>query len=379
MLEDLTIRNFKQFEEFSIKKLAPITLIGGRNNAGKTSLLEAIYACHAQPEEMFFALNRTRRISPETLTPGELWEPYFFQRDVVAHPILLQWREKNGVYSLSVGRDVATEGQQTEEIRLDSASQGVQNESSGLAQSYPLLFRLWPGSKPGIWEERTVLRLMNSTRASVQRKVPVPAQHARGAWRIKYLGAHFSYGAQEVIRSFGRIELENRKSEVIRAVQIIDSRIEDISTIVTGGQQGRLFATVRGEGGSLRKVPLESMGDGLNRLLVMVISVLTTPFGVVLIDEMENGLHYSIQAKLWETLIRAAKSVAAQIIATTHSDACQLGACEAIEKLKADGDFAEDEFLYLRMAKDENSGKVYARRYDQATFLHAMQNRIEVR
>jgi ATPase-like protein len=111
----------------------------------------------------------------------------------------------------------------------------------------------------------------------------------------------------------------------------------------------------------------------------MIITVLATPNGIVLIDEIENGLHFSIHELLWELLIRAATSVHVQIIATTHSEACLDGAFHAMKKLKSqpDFDFGEDEFSYIRMAKSGSS--MQARFFDQETYSYAMQTGIELR
>lgn len=43
MITTLNIHNFRCFQDLSVTKLAPITLLGGRNNSGKSAILEAIF------------------------------------------------------------------------------------------------------------------------------------------------------------------------------------------------------------------------------------------------------------------------------------------------------------------------------------------------
>ena len=43
MLHDLTVQNYRCFEDFHIDGLARVNLFVGNNSSGKTSLLEAIY------------------------------------------------------------------------------------------------------------------------------------------------------------------------------------------------------------------------------------------------------------------------------------------------------------------------------------------------
>ena len=42
MLQKITIRNFRCFQDFELQQLGRINLLVGENNSGKTSILEAI-------------------------------------------------------------------------------------------------------------------------------------------------------------------------------------------------------------------------------------------------------------------------------------------------------------------------------------------------
>ena len=44
--------------------------------------------------------------------------------------------------------------------------------------------------------------------------------------------------------------------------------------------------------------------------------------GLLLIDEVENGLHYSVQPDVWRFLFQAATKLNVQVFATTHSYDC---------------------------------------------------------
>lgn len=378
MLKEIGICNFKQFDKFFVKRFSPITLIGGKNNTGKSSLLEAIYFCYSQPDDVFFRLNRIRRLSSQTLTPSEHWEHYFYMHDVDQRRIAITWADERAKFEVSCGKSLSSDEQVTEEINVRNDRPHVErlDDLTAISRNYPISFQVHRGHE---LQEECTLRILSDVQVNVQKKIQKSMQAQRAKWGIQFLSAHFSYGTMDVINAFGRIELDNRKEEVIKAAQFIDSRIKDISTIITGGQNGRLYATIQQDDNEIQKVPLQSMGDGINRLLVMIITVLATPNGIVLIDEIENGLHFSIHELLWELLIRAATSVHVQIIATTHSEACLDGAFHAMEKLKSqpDFDFGEDEFSYIRMAKSGSS--MQARFFDQETYSYAMQTGIELR
>lgn len=67
------------------------------------------------------------------------------------------------------------------------------------------------------------------------------------------------------------------------------------------------------------------MGDGINRILTIILALVNSENGYLLIDEFENGLHYSVQADLWEIVFFLAERLNIQVFATTHSEDCISG------------------------------------------------------
>lgn len=62
------------------------------------------------------------------------------------------------------------------------------------------------------------------------------------------------------------------------------------------------------------------MGDGINRILNLTLALVNSDGGFLLIDECENGLHHSVQDKLWEIIFEIAEKLDIQVFATTHSN-----------------------------------------------------------
>ena len=63
---------------------------------------------------------------------------------------------------------------------------------------------------------------------------------------------------------------------------------------------------------------LRIMGDGLVHLTSILLHIASAAGGIVLIDEIENGLHHSIMHKVWRAIAAAARQFNTQVIATTH-------------------------------------------------------------
>ena len=69
-------------------------------------------------------------------------------------------------------------------------------------------------------------------------------------------------------------------------------------------------------------MPLRSFGDGVNRLFGIALSLVNAKDGWLLIDEVENGMHYSVQLNVWRTIFRLSRELGIQVFATTHSWDC---------------------------------------------------------
>ncbi len=127
-----------------------------------------------------------------------------------------------------------------------------------------------------------------------------------------------------------------------------------------------------GDIGSDRLLPLPMMGEGMVRLLSFILRIANAPDGVVLIDEIENGLHYSILPKLWSVIGKMAKKYNTQVFATTHSLECIKAAHQAFSN--------EDTYDFrvhrLQFSKD---GEVDAVTHDRDDLEAAFEIGIEVR
>ena len=69
-------------------------------------------------------------------------------------------------------------------------------------------------------------------------------------------------------------------------------------------------------------VPIGSMGDGMWRMMAMAIAIAHCKDGVLLIDEIDTGLHYTVMANMWRLVFGALKELNVQVFATTHSSDC---------------------------------------------------------
>jgi len=131
------------------------------------------------------------------------------------------------------------------------------------------------------------------------------------------------------VQRFSDLQVENREEEVVQAIKVIEPRIRKIDISLAGGQP-RLHADI----GLRRSLPLNLLGEGTARVMSFILAIHTAgEQGVVLIDEFENGIHYSALAPVWRTLASDAARSGVQIIATTHSNECVQAAQEGLGDL----------------------------------------------
>src|SRR5205807_9044547 len=117
--------------------------------------------------------------------------------------------------------------------------------------------------------------------------------------------------------------------------------------------------------------PLRTMGDGVVRLFAMILALVNAKDGFLLLDEIENGLHHSIQPDVWRLIFRVATSLNVQVFATTHSWDC----IAAFQKAAADA--AGDEGMLIRL--QEKSGRIVATGFDERHLRIVTRDDIEVR
>jgi hypothetical protein len=218
-----------------------------------------------------------------------------------------------------------------------------------------LILRFRTGGKQ--WDSVTLLH--PSGHASLN--APVPAKIS-----TVFLGSQMSDRGRDVAH-FGELEKSKRLNEVISSLQIIEPRLRRLSLVpFTRGTE------IHGDiEGISRLVPLPLIGEGMRRLLSIVLAIANVPGGIVLVDEIENGLHYSVLSNVWKAVADAARRNDVQIFAATHSWECLRAAHET---------FSQDErydFRYYRL--DRNDEAVTCVPYDRELIEASLTMGMEVR
>ena len=117
-------------------------------------------------------------------------------------------------------------------------------------------------------------------------------------------------------------------------------------------------------------IPLRALGDGVNRLFGLALALTNAKDGLLLIDEIENGIHYSVQADLWRLVFETAARLNVQVFATTHSYDC----IKAFEEAARE---SEEEGILVRLAR--KGDRTLVGEFDERELEIAVEGEIEVR
>jgi AAA15 family ATPase/GTPase len=159
-----------------------------------------------------------------------------------------------------------------------------------------------------------------------------------------------------------------KKQMVVDALKSIDNRLTNIELLAPKG-----LPLVYADLGLSQAISISALGEGFRRLLNFLVDIGNTQDGIVLIDEIENGLHYSVLKDVWKAIGKAARDFNVQVFATTHSHECIVAAHEAFRETESLKDFK-----YHRLDRTAEN-KIVATPYSEELLDYSIQTGAEMR
>ena len=390
MLNSLEIKNFRILEDFKVSKLGRVNLIVGKNNSGKSSVLEAlrIYAGNAHRgllEEIAEGHDETYRLRENEQIESDmqlLFEDFFvgrqFPQDEALAISIGELASSDDALRIEHGflfeeekllKDVSREIVE-KSISLRRVPKDSLDELSPEIISHALFVTKGKRSFPPI-------RLDKDTYRSLFR------MQISGTLPCSVIPTQF-ISIDDLADEWDNIVFTEHEEVVKDALRIITPEFENLTFVRNDEdnndprQMRQIFrrsAKVK-MSDSPHPVPLNSLGDGMLRVLQLVLKVFPAKGGFLLIDEFENGLHFSVQEKVWALLFELAQKLDIQIFATTHSwDCIESFAKAAIARKDVEGVL----FRVGRSVKESNRGQVIATVFDEDALYNITQTDVEVR
>lgn len=329
-LTSLIIHRYRGLTGVELAGLTRVNLLVGVNNAGKTSVLEAIYLLcrQADPRGLLDTIRARTRTEPDALPAAE-WVRLIPESVALAARLAdgtLAEVEQSTLHDpLEKSTDVAT---LLTTLRIEARRSGERQVSlTEIHTEPPRSTQLVEGTRS--WLAPAVF---HSPFALAERKL--------------------------LTRCYDQSLDAGTKDEIIELIRRhVDPGVEDIE--LANSTTGRFVVKHRTDG----PMDLAAYGEGMQRVFQIGLLFAAHARGIVLIDELENALHTNVIVAFSRTIQELALRFDVQVFLTTHSK-------ETIDAFLLNEYRTEDVSSFLLRKEDH---RISVRRFDGDTLRRAIE------
>ena len=320
-LNNIEIKHFRGIDHLKIEDFSRVNVLVGQNNSGKTSVLEAIALLMgmSNPDNPQ-AINAMR--ARKSFSNFIDLQYLFKNLDTSMPPELSSELNDGSSRNLRLGLTYVFD-----ELSEPKNDHLQQNGSVKYVNTLEMNFDIVSGESKQSY--KSWLRV-NSQGMTVNRKLAEGYLENKRAWITPS-----DLMTSNLVNDLAELFKRNRKDTVLKLLKMFDSRINSIEILTDD--------IYIGFEGLAQMLPVGMMGDGLRRYLSIVASAANPIIDVFLIDEIDNGLHYSVYKKLWQSLFALAVANDKQIFVTTHSKETL---CHLSKMLDENPDYQKELRLY---------------------------------
>ena len=371
VLDSLEIKNFRAFKHLRIEKLGRVNLIVGKNNVGKSSVLEGL-----------LLYGRKGSLSA-------VWD------------ILVARNERD----FSVGLKLTVEDN-VEALRYLFYGRQSVKERHSIAYVGPCDLKddlffievLWYataygglGSLGGVDTPQPRVLTPDEARVANQATPYLGVGIGNQPTNVYSLAPETGFGASvsngssnkpcvfisakgitpiQIGQLWDQIALRDSEVDVLQALCLIAPEVQRVN-LVAGKDNYQQRKPIVKLLGTDEPIPLRSLGEGMNRMFGIALALVNAKDGMLLIDEVDTGLHYSVLPDMWKLIFEVAHRLNVQVFATSHSWDC----IQAFQQAAADNQEAEGVLIRLEQRKDG----IGAVTFDEGELAIVTREQIEVR
>ncbi len=287
MFKEITINGFRGLTELSLKDLRKINIIVGKNNCGKTSILEALFlATNPGNPDLAIRINQFREI-----------------KEINENSLRILFCQQTKNTQIDIMASLPNEIRHLTITPIFSSDDFIVSSSENIHKITGISLECCYQSDNK--DKNTTKSWLMTKGSEIERKFAESGKVLKALYLNSTL-EHKIFGSilHEII-------MKKETSQIVEVLASIDSSITALSLGIDG--------TVLVDIGYDRLIPLGAMGNGFIKVLAIIIAIKNFNNGIILIDEIENGLHHSSQLTLWKAILEASERFNVQIFATTHS------------------------------------------------------------
>lgn len=292
MFTKIEIERFRGIRHASIEGFKQINLFFGKNNCGKSSLLESLFLASGLSNPLLpIRVNVMRGYSKARLNDLKL---DFYNLDT-SRPIHIRMENEE---KRDLNISLFEQNQNNVSINADDNNilSNVQEGKYGLKFDFKVNDRHY--------ESQIRFDSANSTEAT-----SIVSDRYAESLRCTYLSPKYDFNAS--IQGLKNILQNKDEHFIVEGLKIIEPRVTDFIFA-----DNEMLVDI----GLAKRIPVNMMGDGARKIVSLLTAVYDCKDGALLVDEISNGFHYSVMGSLWKVLINAAVRNNTQLFVTTHDN-----------------------------------------------------------
>jgi len=310
-IKSIKIHNFKCFDNFNADGFKRINLIGGKNNIGKTALMEACYLGQStEDEKRFFHALIVLELSRNPLEEFKIIEDSNNFKFKFNDSKIIINNKNHSIADLGEFYDIPSK-----------------DYNSGI----PEITQFYTGKNKPLNIKNKEFISMNNIREDF------------------------------ISECIDEIKLEDNEDKLNTILtELFDIKKIDVikhQVMIKKEKEFRL---------------LNEFGDGVKHFLNIVLALFLNKDNTIYLDEIDNGIHYSLFDKLWEIVFKISNDQDVQVFATTHSKEC----IESYNRISKN--LPSNDITYIKMTKQKD-GKIKAIVRDSNLLDNSLEQEHEVR
>lgn len=348
MFYQVDIHNFRGIRNAVIQGLGRVNLFWGQNNCGKSSLLDAIFLVAGQSNPLLpVNINRMRDYKGISENDFGL---NFYNLDTENRIQITAYNEEPRKLTISELRSTSSK------VNVLDASRDLSTTAQEKRYGYILSF-----TSDGK-EMHSSLILQSKNETEIEQKIERDNRYSENL-RCRYINSKYDF--QTSVEGLLQVMENKEEHYILDSLRVVEPAIKDILV-----SQSDVLVDI----GLPRRIPINLLGDGIRKMLAIATTIYECRNGVVLIDEISNGFHYSVMTNLWKVILKSAKDNNVQVFATTHDIDSIKGLSNAVGESE---DLSEGLVSTFKLQK--KNAELMAFYYSTEQLEYAIEQEIEMR
>jgi AAA15 family ATPase/GTPase len=306
MYKKIKINNFRGINNLEVKDLKRINILVGKNNSGKTTVLESLFLLTGPTNATLFRkINVFRKLN---VINDSFWRTFYYNlsvKDKISISGFLTGKEERKllIKPKILSKMKANIGDNNEPYSSNGVDSFEESLITGLDIEYEYKIS---GKRKKI---KTKIELKDTQVMWENENNHNYVEHLEGI----FLSPSTIYGLDTISR-LNEMVINKEISDILEILRLVEPSIINL----TISKENIVYADL----GLKKLVPLNVIGNGILKILSIIVAVYYLKGGILIIDEIENGFHFSSQKILWKVLIKLIKKFNVQLFASTHSIEC---------------------------------------------------------